>query len=189
MSTEKLRPQPAWVHHAQGVPVEAAAPPRSWEDLADRMSIIERFHQYCWAFDERRADLLGDCFAPDGIWEGNAMGEARVGPFVGRQEVLAWLSRFWPRQRDQRRHIPLNELVIEQSRYEATLVAYLLLMGASDAEVRVETTGVYRMTLASQDGTWRIAHLRAFFDAPFWKGEAAEFDERMRAAFGITRLL
>jgi hypothetical protein len=188
MSEERLRPTPAWVHHTQGVPVEAGPPPASWQDVADRLQIVERFHQYCWAFDERRDDLLRDCFTADGIWEGDAMGEARIGPFVGSDEVHGWLTRFWTRQRDQRRHIPLNTLVHEQTADTATLVAYLLLMGASDAAVRVETTAVYHLSLIKEAGVWRITHLCAYFDAPFWQGEAADFSDELRAIFGITHV-
>jgi hypothetical protein len=153
--------------------------------LDPRQALQEVIHRYCWAFDERRADLLRECFTEDGTWEASVMGETRVGPFVGQDQVQEWLSRFWDHQRDQRRHLILNFIVEDLQEDRATALAYLLLMGSSEATSRMESVGFYRLDLRSDAGTWRIASLVAGFDAPFWKMEVSQMSPRVRQLFGI----
>jgi ketosteroid isomerase-like protein len=160
--SEELRPRPAWARETGWIEVGPApvAP--------DRAAVVERVHRYGWAFDERRADLLVDCFTADGVWEGSIMGVDPVGPFRGGRAVADWLAGFWTTQRDQRRHVFTNTLVEELGADRATVLAYLVLTSASAGAVRTETTGCYRFQLAREpDGAWRIAHLFAGFDAPF----------------------
>ena len=153
--------------------------------LDPRQALQEVIHRYCWAFDERRGDLLRECFTEDGTWEASVMGETRVGPFLGQDQVQEWLSRFWDHQRDQRRHLILNFLVEDLSEDRATALAYLLLMGSSDAASRMETVGFYRLDFRNDEGTWRIASLAAGFDSPFWTMDVSEMSPRVRQLFGI----
>ena len=153
--------------------------------LDPRQALQEVIHRYCWAFDERRADLLGECFTEDGTWEASVMGETRVGPFVGQAQVQEWLSRFWDHQRDQRRHLILNFIVEDLHEHRATALAYLLLMGSSDAASRMESVGFYRLNFRSDAGTWRIESLMAGFDSPFWTMDVSEMSPRVRQLFGI----
>lgn len=154
-------------------------------DATDRILIVERVHRYCWSYDERRLELLRACFTDDGIWEGDVMGEIGIGPFVGADEIGRWMSEFWPHQRDQRRHMILNSVVLDQSPAEASVISYLLLMSAKNAAVRVETMGFYRMRMLKADGNWRIEHLFAGFDAPFWPGQLEELSGTARTRHGI----
>jgi hypothetical protein len=179
-----LQPAPAWAH-AHGFLDLVEATPVDPARAADRLLIVERVHRYCWSYDERRLELLRACFTDDGVWEGDVMGEIAIGPFVGVSEIGRWMSEFWPHQRDQRRHMILNAVVLDQQLEEASVVAYLLLMSAKAAAVRVETMGFYRMRMRKADGIWRIQHLFAGFDAPFWPGQLAELNSRARARHGI----
>ena len=184
MTQPELRPAPGWAH-AHGFLGLAEATPLDASQAADRLLIVERVHRYCWSYDERRLELLRQCFTEDGVWEGDVMGEIGIGPFVGSEEVGRWMSEFWPHQRDQRRHMILNSVVLEQRSTEALVVSYLLLMSAKDAAVRVETMGFYRMRMRKADGVWRIQHLFGGFDAPFWPGQLAELSSRARTRHGI----
>ncbi len=135
---------PGWAHHsgalAMGGGVAGADPD------AARL-VIERVARYCWAYDERRADLLADCFTEDGVWEGNVLDKVPVGPFIGRAKILKWLTEFWPHQHDQRRHMLLNNLV--ESLYRGQRGNAQL--SAADVErwggPKVECTGFYRCEL------------------------------------------
>lgn len=154
--------------------------------LDPRQALQEVIHRYCWAFDERRADLLRECFTEDGTWEASVMGETRVGPFIGQAQVQEWLSRFWDHQRDQRRHLILNFIVEDLREDRATALAYLLLMGSSNATSGMESVGFYRLDFRCDDGTWRIESLQAGFDSPFWKMDVSEMSPRVRELFGIS---
>jgi hypothetical protein len=180
-----LRPTPAWAHRTGLLQLRSEAQRSVAPSLDARSALQEVIHRYCWAFDERRADLLLECFTEDGTWEASVMGEARVGPFVGQAQVQEWLARFWDHQRDQRRHLILNFIVEDLSEDRATALAYLLLMGSSDAASRMETVGLYRLDFRNDAGTWRIASLAAGFDSPFWTMDVSEMSPRVRQLFGI----
>lgn len=180
-----LRPAPAWAHQTGAVQLRSEAQRTVSPPLDPRQALQEVIHRYCWAFDERRADLLLECFTEDGTWEANVMGETRVGPFAGRTQVQEWLARFWDHQRDQRRHLILNFLVEDLREDRATALTYLLLMGSSDAMSRMETVGFYRLGFRNDAGTWRIESLVAGFDSPFWTMDVSEMSPRVRQLFGI----
>jgi ketosteroid isomerase-like protein len=166
----------------------AAALSPSDPELVPRLgaaALTEAVSRYCWAFDERRRDLLADCFTEDAVWEGTVAASQTVGPLRGRDRILEWLAEFWPHQRDQRRHILTNFLVEALSEEEADVYAYLLLTSARDETVSVETTGFYRTRLALDDGRWRIRHLFAGFDAPFWPGKVENLSDAARNRHGL----
>jgi hypothetical protein len=141
--------------------------------------------RYCWAYDERRRDLLEGCFIEDAAWEGSVGGSQAVGPIRGRDSILEWLAGFWPHQHDQRRHMLMNPLVERRSEGEAEVHAYLLLVSARDQSVSLETTGFYRVSVVREDGRWRIRHLFAGFDAPFWPGRLEQLSARGRRRHGL----
>lgn len=184
--SKELRPAPAWAHATGLLRLHSGQERRGLPALDPRQALQEVIHRYCWSFDERRADLLRDCFTQDATWQGSVMGETRIGPFVGQEQVQQWLARFWDHQRDQRRHLILNFMVEELQDDEATVLAYLLLMGSSRAESRMETTGFYRLTCRREEDGWRISRLEAGFDSPFWNVEVRDMSPRTRALFGIS---
>jgi hypothetical protein len=141
--------------------------------------------RYCWAYDERRSDLLEDCFTEDAVWEGIVAATQTVGPLCGRDRIVAWLTGFWPHQRDQRRHMLNNFVVESSSATEGEIYAYLFLSSARGGSVTLETTGFYRANLVAYDGRWRIRRLFAGFDAPFWPGKLENLSEPARRRHGL----
>ena len=185
MSTtpRRLRPRPAWAHKDGLVKVLANPAP----GLDVRGMLADRMYRYCWGFDERQEQVLEECFTEDAVWVGDVMGETRVGPFEGRKAVLAYLTGFWPHQRDQRRHVVTNFVVETIDGDTARGLAYLLLVGSTRATTGLEASGLYCVDYRrSADGNWRITKLSAGFDVPFWKGEVEEMEPWVRHLFGIT---
>lgn len=177
---------PAWGHHCGMISLGEAIVPVDARAVADRSLFSERIVRYCWAYDERQLDLLADCFTEDGVWEGNVLGEIPIGPFTGRGAIRKWLSEFWPHQRDQRRHMILNTIVEAQTGHTASTLSYLLLMSSDGERPKLETTGFYRVDYKREDAAWRISHLTAGFDAPFWPGNIKTMSERGRARHGVS---
>ena len=134
---------------------------------ADRLAVAEAVHLYGWGYDERDRELLGGCFTADGTWEGHVMGVDSVGPFVGRDAIVEFLTGFWDEQTDQRRHIFTNVVVSDLSESSAVAHAYLMLTASTNGEMTPVTNGPYRFELRLDDGVWRISRLAAGFDAPF----------------------
>jgi ketosteroid isomerase-like protein len=180
-----LRPAPAWAQAAGLVSLRSRRDREAMPGLDARQAMQEVIHRYCWAFDERRPNLLAECFTEDAVWEASVMGETRVGPFVGQAEVQEWLSRFWSHQRDQRRHLILNFILEDLQDDRGTALAYLLLLGSSDATSRMETSGFYRLSYRREQDGWRIEHLQAGFDSPFWTMDVRDMSPRVRRLFGI----
>lgn len=177
---------PGWAHKAGMLELGQARGDEGPDGAADRQVICERIARYCWAYDERRTEALSDCFTQDAVWEGNVLGRIPIGPFVGRDRVVRWLTEFWPHQHDQRRHMILNTIVERQTREKATTLSYLLLMSSDGRAAKLETTGFYRTDYRLEDGVWRIERLIAGFDAPFWPGDIDRMSERGRARHGVA---
>ncbi len=166
MTTQQ--PSPAWARNAGRVTVAAQTADTDAARTADRLMIAERIARYGWGYDERDPALLGDCFTDDGVWEGSIMGGDAVGPFSGRDAVVAFLTDFWTIQTDQRRHVFTNVVVESIAGDRATAHAYLILTAAADAAMNVVTVGPYRFELRrDSDRVWRMTRLSAGFDAPF----------------------
>lgn len=170
-------PVPGWGHLRGLLTMRPARERRIGADAIDRFLIAERISRYAWGFDERRPDLLADCFTEGGVWEGSVRGEEALGPIRGRAEIVDWLGEYWPRQHDQRRHA-IVDTVIEQLDGEGAVAhAYQLLLAARLGEVAVETTGFYRFELRFEGGAWRISRLFSGYDAPFVPGKLDRLGE------------
>lgn len=176
---------PGWAHKA-GI-LDLRSPVASTErcDASDRADVCERIARYCWAYDERQIDRLRDCFTADAIWEGTVLGQIPIGPFEGRDPIVEWLSKFWPHQRDQRRHMLLNTIVEEHTDVTATTLSYLLLMASTGDAMSMESMGFYRTSYIRQDRTWRISRLTAGFDKPFWPGKLDAMSASGRTRHGV----
>jgi hypothetical protein len=159
--------EPGWASKAglmQVKPAEADSDPYR---AADRLMIAECIHRYGWGYDERDADLVAGCFTPEGVWEGTVMGSEQVGPFEGREAIVAFLAEFWAIQKDQRRHIFTNVVVDDLNEDSAVAHAYLLLTSAAGSLLTPVTNGPYRLIMRKDAGVWRMAHLISAFDAPY----------------------
>jgi len=177
---------PAWAHAAGILSLGEAIRPGSDGAAADRALFCERIARYCWAYDERRLDRLGDCFTEDAVWEGNVLGKLPIGPFEGRERIVGWLSEFWPHQKDQRRHMLLNTIVEEQTADTGATLSYLLLMSSTGDTMSMEAMGFYHTTYLRQGDQWRISRLTAGFDKPFWPGKLEKMSARGRARHGVS---
>jgi SnoaL-like domain len=186
-------PVPAW-GHGRGVldlQIQSAfesafastSPPRPPE--LERALLEERPARYCWGYDERRLDVLEDCFTEDAVWLGTVAGGDAVGPLQGREAIVRWLTEFWPHQHHQARHVLMNTVIESVDAQTASTLSYLLLASARRGRAKIETTGFYRMSLVSTAGDWKIARLFAGFDAPFWPGRRKDLSERGRRRHGL----
>lgn len=175
---------PGWAHYSGALTLGGGA---SGVDADDARRVVERVARYCWAYDERRADLLADCFTQDGVWVGNVLDKVPIGPFAGRERILKWLTEFWPHQHDQRRHMLLNNLVESLDADSAVTLSYLLLMSSDGTAPKLECTGFYRCELRREGDVWRIRQMTACFDAPFWPGQLKTMSERGKRRHGVLR--
>jgi hypothetical protein len=160
-------PRPAWGHVTGALDLNAGPPRVDRALLPDRVLLAERMSRYGWGFDERRPDVLADCFTDDAVWEATIMGASTVGPHIGRDAILEFMTAFWPEQSDQRRHMIMNVIVEEQADADATVLAYHLLMSAATGVLKAVTSGFYRAEMRKTGGVWKIRRLLAGYDVPF----------------------
>lgn len=160
-------PIPAWANRAGRTILKALRGPHAANEAIERSLITERIYRYGWAYDERDRSLFADCFVENSVWEGSVMGDVAVGPFIGRDAIVAWNTDFWNVQTDQRRHIFTNVIIDDLSESSAVTHAYLLLTSSLDANMTPVTTAAYRIELAKEAESWRIKHLVSSFDAAF----------------------
>jgi len=179
---------PGWGHKSGFLSLGSGAAIDNGDNLAvaDRFLIMESVARYCWAYDERQAQHLENCFTSDAIWEGSVTADVTIGPFVGRDNIVRWLTEFWPYQHDQRRHMVLNTIVEKQDKNFAETLSYLLLMSADKNKVQLETTGFYHLSLKRMNDLWKISHFRAGFDYPFWPGKLSKLSEKGRMRHGVS---
>jgi hypothetical protein len=166
MSTAS-QPEPGWGSRYGFLSVpDAGGAPTSASPIAS-MAIQERIHRYAWAFDERRRDVLANCFTADAVWAGNTAGTAPVAPLHGRNAIADWLSGFWTRQVDQRRHLLLSVVVSHEDETSAHALASLALTAARAGRIAIVLTSFYNFDLVREEEIWRIAGLFEGFDVPF----------------------
>ena len=85
----------------------------------------------------------------------------------GRDAIVTWLSGFWERQTDQRRHHMMSVSVTMKDDDNAEARSSLLLTSASSSSLAVVLTSFYRFQLERSDDAWRISDLFEGCDVPF----------------------
>lgn len=173
---------PGWAHASGTITLGHGAQDANAQA---RQMVIERVARYCWAYDERRADMLADCFTNDATWRGTVLNKVPIGPLRTRQGIIDWLTDFWPHQHDQRRHMVLNNIVENLDEKHAVTLSYLLLMSSDGKTSKIECTGFYRCALSCEGGIWRISDMLAGFDAPFWPGALEQMSTKGRQRHGV----
>ena len=167
MNEDQMSVRPSWGHIDEVIHLNQDQTLVSKEMLADRVLIAERMHRYGWAFDERQEEALGECFTESAIWQANIMGTSTIGPFNGKSEIMNFMKGFWPNQLDQRRHNITNVIVESQSEKAVSIMAYLVLMSASEKGLKPVTTGFYKVEMLKLDDIWKIQNLLVGFDLSY----------------------
>jgi hypothetical protein len=133
----------------------------------DQIAIVERMSRYAWGYDTGDFEMLRDSFTSDGSFSMYLEGAAEGGPYRGRDLIVEWMAGVKKTQSDQRRHSISNFLFDEMSVAQALIRCFLLVTAAQHGQVRVVTTGWYRVAMSKQTATWRIRKLELFLDAPY----------------------
>ena len=121
-----------------------------------------------WAlgYDERDVPMMESAFAKDATMILD-IGPERLGPFVGRDEVIKHMTDHHEIQTDQRRHVVSNIVVDVKSEDEAAVVSYLTLLVTDENVLRLQAAGVYRDRFVKQADGWRIAERHLSLDVHY----------------------
>lgn len=133
---------------------------------ADRLAISELLARAAYAYDERNLALLESCFCEEATFSILIRGGDMIGPFTGREAIMALYAGAMEQQTDVRRHVVSN-LLFESEGPEPTALSNLTLFATENAESRLLTTGIYRDVLRQEDGQWRLYRRHLDLDGPY----------------------
>jgi hypothetical protein len=168
MDTTQLSPRPGWASTDRLVNLERPVSSLAGHDPLDRVLAGETLYRFAFAYDEQDREALSDCFTDNAVLSATTAGEHDFGTYTGRDEVIGWLTAYWGKTVDQRRHIVTNVTVDRQTDRSAHVTAMLLVTAAENGQFRPVTAGLYVADVAKElDGVWRLGRFNLGFDASF----------------------
>ncbi len=134
---------------------------------SDKLAIHELLSRAAYCFDERKLDVLGQCFTVAASMLLNITGSGEVGPFEGREAIMQLMSDTAAAQTDVRRHVISNFFFEAEGNRAATVVSSLVVSSVENGEINVIISGIYRDEVVKEGGDWRISHRHLDLDIPF----------------------
>ncbi|MFW6773905.1 nuclear transport factor 2 family protein [Nocardioides sp. CPCC 205120] len=132
-----------------------------------RAEIDDLLNRYAHAYDDRDAAGVGATFAEDGELSLTIAGGDLVGPFVGREAIIAMMTGALAGQDDQRRHVASTLALDACDGTAAEARSYLTLVTIVDGALSVVSTARYSDRLRRVDGRWLLARRHIALDLPY----------------------
>jgi len=130
----------------------------------DRAAIHELFARYAIAYDERRMDILRDCFTDDGVYQVQ-MGTRVLARFEGADQAVAGMASVMQEQGPaQRRHLMTNVVLRTVTDGDVSAVAYAAVIVMSDDGPTLGAAAVYGATVARSNGVWKFRYVALGMD-------------------------
>jgi len=130
--------------------------------MADYAQVSDVFARYASAMDDNNFEVLRDVFTDDSTFTVDITGGPTVGPFESGDAIVEFISSTTEEQQDQRRHVITNVRIEGDTAY-----GILSLFVTADGQLTVQTTGVYKVTLAQQGGKVRFSSMYLTLDRPY----------------------
>jgi len=130
--------------------------------MTDRDAVEQLFATYTYAIDTREFDLLYGVFTQDAKFVVSIEGGDTF-PFEGRDSLVPFISETTSAQTDRRLHLLTNIRVNDDD----TASGYLTLVVVDNGTLTVKSGGIYRVTLAEEDGALRFARMDLSLLLPF----------------------
>lgn len=122
----------------------------------NKLAIHELLSRAAYSFDERKLDVLEQCFSPDANMLVNIADGQTFGPFQGREAIMGLMKGTLDEQTDTRRHIISNFLFEEEGDTHAIAISQIVLFATENSEIKVLTSGIYRDVVEKTGGNWQI---------------------------------
>ena len=133
----------------------------------DKLLIQEMLARAAYSFDERKLDMLEQCFAPGATMRVHITGTGDVGPFEGREAIMKLMKDTLDAQTDVRRHVISNFFYEAEEDDTARVVSNLVVFSVEHGKIDVIISGVYRDDVTRTEGGWKISHRHLDLDLPF----------------------
>lgn len=132
----------------------------------DKLAIMGLLSRSAYAYDERKLDMLEDCFAQDAAFSILIKDADLMGPFEGREAIMGLYRGALEAQTDVRRHVVSNAF-FESEDSQPTVISNLTLFATENAEARLLATGVYRDVVKREGDGWVIHRRHLDLDGPY----------------------
>ena len=136
-------------------------------DAASKLEIHELLARSAYALDERDLAMLEACFAADASLVLDIAGGTGPVRFDGREKVLGLMRDSMAAQKDKRRHVTTNTMVVAERGDEVSLVSNLTLTSVENGAIRLVTSGLYRDRVRREGGRWVIVERRIDLDMAY----------------------
>jgi 3-phenylpropionate/cinnamic acid dioxygenase small subunit len=134
--------------------------------LEQKLAIHELLGRAAYAYDERDIPLLNECFASDAKLTMRIAGGDLIGPFEGKEAVMALMTGSMAEQTDVRRHV-ISNIFFDERAETATVISNLTLMATENNEIQLLSAGVYRDEVVEEDGGWRVRNRHIELDKSY----------------------
>ena len=134
--------------------------------VEDRFAISELLTRMAYYYDEGLLDHLEASFSQNAIMSMQIAGGDVVGPFQGREDIMALYRNAKSTQTDVRRH-DITNVFFDVADGVISTTSYLTLFATEHGETKLLTTGVYRDIVEQSEGTWRIVKRHIDLDSGY----------------------
>lgn len=132
-----------------------------------KLAIHELLARSAWAYDEKRMDVMAECFAAEARMSLRIGGGDVIGPYEGRSAVLELIRGSLDAQNDQRRHVIANVFFESETTTSATVISTLTLLATAHGAISVLSAGLYRDDVVLEPGGWRFRARFLTLDRPY----------------------
>jgi hypothetical protein len=130
--------------------------------MADYAEVCNVFARYASAMDDNDFEVLRSVFTADASFTVDITGGPTIGPYESGDAIVEFISSTTQEQQDQRRHVITNVRLEAEAAY-----GVLSLFVTADGELTVQTTGVYKVTLADAGGAPAFSSMYLTLDRPY----------------------
>ncbi|MEH7276710.1 nuclear transport factor 2 family protein [Neobacillus vireti] len=124
--------------------------------IEDKMAIQELLGRAAYGYDERKLDLLTQCFTEDAVMTVRIEGRDPIRPFEGHQAIMKLMTRSMEKQTDRRLHDISNIFFETEGEESATVVSSLTLQGVENGNIRLISNGYYRDEVVKVGDRWKV---------------------------------
>jgi hypothetical protein len=117
-------------------------------------------------YDEGLLDHLEASFSHNAVMSMQIAGGDLVGPFQGREDIMALYRNAKSTQTDVRRH-DITNVFFDVADGVISTTSYLTLFATEHGETKLLTTGVYRDIVEQSEGAWHVVKRHIDLDSGY----------------------
>jgi hypothetical protein len=117
-------------------------------------------------YDQGHLDHLEASFSHNAVISMQIAGGDVIGPFQGREDIMALYRDAKSTQTDVRRH-DITNVFFDVADGVISTTSYLTLFATEHGETKLLTTGIYRDIVEQSEGTWRVVKRHIDLDSGY----------------------